>query len=72
MATAKFAERQIDNVSTQMKRTKSVLFGVAMVVEEHFLLKQGSVFVHTLKIVTPHVLGTDPSVRYRGFWKGRW
>ena len=71
MATAKFAERQIDNVSTQMKRTKSVKSGVA-VVEDHFLLKQGSVFVHTLKIVTPHVLGTDPSVRYIGFWKGRW
>ena len=70
MATAKFAERQIDNVSTQKKRTKSVLNGVA-VIEQHFLLKQGSVIVHTLRIVTPHVLGTDPSVRYRGFWKGR-
>jgi len=70
VATAKFAERQIDNVSTQKKRTKSVLNGVA-VIEQHFLLKQGSVIVHTLRIVTPHVLGTDPSVRYGGFWKGR-
>lgn len=70
MATAKFAERQIDNVSTQKKRTKSALNGVA-VIEQHFLLKQGSVIVHTLRIVTPHVLGTDLSVRYGGFWKGR-
>lgn len=69
MATAKFAERQIDNVSTQMKKTKSVLIGVA-VIEQHFLLKQASVIVHTLKIVTPLVLGTDPSVHYGGFLKG--
>lgn len=69
MATAKFAERQIDNVSTQMKKTKSVLIGVA-VIEQHFLLKQVSVIVHTRKIVTPLVLGTDPSVHYGGFLKG--
>lgn len=69
MATAKFAERQIDNVSTQMKKTKSVLIGVA-VIEQHFLLKQASVIVHTRKIVTPLVLGTDPSVHYGGFLKG--
>ena len=70
VATAKLAEHQIDSVSTQKKKTKNALIGVA-VIEQRFLLKQVSVIVRTLRTVTIPVRETDPSVSYRGKWRGR-
>ena len=71
VATAKLAEHQIDSVSTQKKKTKNALNGVA-VTEHHFLPKQVYVIVRTPRTVTLPVRGTDPSVSYRGKWRGRW